>query len=73
MAAVVFERWWARDIRGGVTAVCAGVSAFVLPNLVLAAVNADGWWATYGFHSARGARWYFAGGLVVGLLLLTLR
>ena len=25
------------------------------------------------FHSARGARWYFAGGLVVGLLLLALR
>ena len=25
------------------------------------------------FHSARGARWYFAGGLVIGLLLLTLR
>jgi len=25
------------------------------------------------FHSARGARWYFAGGLVIGLLLLKLR
>ena len=25
------------------------------------------------FHSARGARWYFAGGLVIGLLLLALR
>ena len=25
------------------------------------------------FHSARGARWYFAGGLLIGLLLLTLR
>ena len=25
------------------------------------------------FHSARGARWYFAGGLVIGLLLLRLR
>jgi mannose/fructose/N-acetylgalactosamine-specific phosphotransferase system component IIC len=25
------------------------------------------------FHSARGARWYFAGGLVIGLLLLSLR
>jgi PTS system mannose-specific IIC component len=25
------------------------------------------------FHSARGARWYFAAGLVVGLLLLTMR
>ena len=25
------------------------------------------------FHSARGARWYFAGGLVIGLLLLTMR
>jgi mannose/fructose/N-acetylgalactosamine-specific phosphotransferase system component IIC len=25
------------------------------------------------FHSARGARWYFAGGLVVGLLALALR
>jgi PTS system mannose-specific IIC component len=25
------------------------------------------------FHSARGARWYFAGGLVVGLLLLLVR
>ncbi|MDB4882000.1 MAG: phosphotransferase system sorbose-specific subunit [Gemmatimonadetes bacterium] len=25
------------------------------------------------FHSARGARWYFAAGLMVGLLLLTMR
>ena len=25
------------------------------------------------FHSARGARWYFAGGLLVGLLLLAAR
>ena len=25
------------------------------------------------FHSARGARWYFAGGLVIGLLLLAMR
>jgi mannose/fructose/N-acetylgalactosamine-specific phosphotransferase system component IIC len=25
------------------------------------------------FHSARGARWYFAGGLVIGLLILALR
>jgi hypothetical protein len=25
------------------------------------------------FHTARGARWYFAAGLMVGLLLLTLR
>jgi mannose/fructose/N-acetylgalactosamine-specific phosphotransferase system component IIC len=25
------------------------------------------------FHSARGARWYFAGGLVIGLLVLALR
>jgi mannose/fructose/N-acetylgalactosamine-specific phosphotransferase system component IIC len=25
------------------------------------------------FHSARGARWYFAGGLVIGLLLLRFR
>jgi len=25
------------------------------------------------FHSARGARWYFAGGLVIGMLLLALR
>jgi hypothetical protein len=25
------------------------------------------------FHSARGARWYFAAGLMLGLLLLTLR
>jgi mannose/fructose/N-acetylgalactosamine-specific phosphotransferase system component IIC len=25
------------------------------------------------FHSARGARWYFAGGLAIGLLLLALR
>jgi mannose/fructose/N-acetylgalactosamine-specific phosphotransferase system component IIC len=25
------------------------------------------------FHSARGARWYFAGGLLIGLLLLVLR
>ena len=25
------------------------------------------------FHSARGARWYFAGGVLVGLLLLTAR
>lgn len=25
------------------------------------------------FHSARGARWYFAGGLVLGLLVLALR
>jgi hypothetical protein len=25
------------------------------------------------FHSARGARWYFAGGVVLGLLFLALR
>jgi hypothetical protein len=25
------------------------------------------------FHSARGARWYFAGGLLIGLLILAMR
>jgi hypothetical protein len=25
------------------------------------------------FHSARGARWYFAGGLLIGLLFLAMR
>jgi uncharacterized membrane protein len=52
---LVLERIWSRDIRGAVIAVLAGVSAFVVPNLALAAVNADAWWATYAFHSARGA------------------
>lgn len=36
-------------------AVLAGVLGFVLPNLALAAVNTDAWWATYAFHSVRGA------------------
>lgn len=52
---LVLERGWARDLRGGIIAVFVGVSAFALPNLALAAVNADAWWATYAFHSARGA------------------
>ncbi len=36
-----------------------------------AAVAASAAWTI--FHSARGSRWYFAGGLVVGLLLLLAR
>jgi hypothetical protein len=36
-----------------------------------AAVAASAAWTI--FHSARGARWYFAGGVVVGLLLLAAR
>jgi hypothetical protein len=36
-----------------------------------AAVAASAAWTI--FHSARGARWYFAGGLAVGLLLLFAR
>jgi mannose/fructose/N-acetylgalactosamine-specific phosphotransferase system component IIC len=36
-----------------------------------AAVAASAAWTI--FHSARGARWYFAGGVVVGLLLLLAR
>jgi cation transport ATPase len=35
------------------------------------AVAASAAWTI--FHSARGARWYFAGGVVIGLLLLFAR
>lgn len=38
---------------------------------VAAAVAGSAAWTI--FHSARGARWYFAGGLLVGLVLLGLR
>ena len=38
---------------------------------VAAAVAGAAAWTI--FHSARGARWYFAGGLVVGLLILFVR
>jgi PTS system mannose-specific IIC component len=38
---------------------------------ICCAVAASAAWTI--FHSARGARWYFAGGLVIGLLLLLSR
>jgi uncharacterized membrane protein len=55
LAPLVLERVWARDFRGAIIGVSSGIAAFVVPNLVLAAVNTDAWWATYAFHSARGA------------------
>lgn len=39
--------------------------------ILAAAVAASAAWTI--FHSARGARWYFAGGLVMGLVLLLAR
>ena len=38
---------------------------------IAAAVAAAAAWTV--FHSARGARWYFAGGLIVGLVILLVR
>jgi PTS system mannose-specific IIC component len=43
--------------------------AFVVS--IATAVAATAAWTI--FHTARGARWYFAGGLIVGLLLLLVR
>jgi len=55
LAPLALERLWARDNRGAARAAAAGIAAFVLPNLIVALANLDGWWATYWYHSNRGA------------------
>lgn len=55
LAPLLVERLWAGDSRGAARAVAGGMAAFLLPNLLLALANPAGWWATYSFHSARGA------------------
>jgi mannose/fructose/N-acetylgalactosamine-specific phosphotransferase system component IIC len=49
----------------------ATVALWSFDQLISRAVTVGAAWTI--FHSARGARWYFAGGLVIGLLLLALR
>ena len=52
---LVLERVWARDRAGATRASAGGSAAFLLPNVLVAFLNRDGWWATYAFHSERGA------------------
>lgn len=52
---LLLERLWKRDVRGAVRVTIAGGLASIAPNLVVAAANLDGWFATYSFHAQRGA------------------
>ena len=55
LAPLMLERLWARDRRGAAWAATGGVAAALVPNLLIVFANRDGWWATYSFHSQRGA------------------
>ncbi len=51
---LVLERTWRGDRVGAVRALGGGIGAALIPNALVAAINPEGWWATYAFHSARG-------------------
>jgi uncharacterized membrane protein len=55
LVALVLDRLWDRDRRAAARAAGAGIVAVAIPNLAVAIANPDGWWATYAFHSSRGA------------------
>jgi uncharacterized membrane protein len=53
LAPLFLERWVAKDRRGAVAGAGIGAGTFALINLPFVLANFEGWWATYGFHSAR--------------------
>ena len=54
----------------GVWSLSEPLSRGFIVSIAAAVAGAAAWTI---FHSARGARWYFAGGLIVGLLILIVR
>ena len=54
----------------GVWSLSESLSRGFIVSIAAAVAGAAAWTI---FHSARGARWYFAGGLIVGLLILIVR
>ena len=54
----------------GVWSLSESLSRGFIVSIAAAVAGAAAWTI---FHSARGARWYFAGGLIVGLLILVVR
>ena len=54
----------------GVWSLSESMSRSVVVGIAAAVAGTAAWTS---FHTARGARWYFAGGLVVGLLILVVR
>jgi uncharacterized membrane protein len=51
---LLLDRVGAGDRRGALRVAGSAAAALIVPNAVLA-VFTDGWWATYAFHSHRGA------------------
>lgn len=55
LAPLALDLWMQRDRGRAVRCAAIGVGTWLALNLPFMLVNFDGWWATYAFHSQRGA------------------
>jgi uncharacterized membrane protein len=74
LAPLTLERLMARDRKGAVRTMEAGLAPAVLINLPFMVINFSGWFATYAFHEARWADYnsiwaWFSGARVGGITM----